>query len=156
MAARAVKRMEPYLYFFNDHGHLQNLTSQNNIIRGGWEDLLGGVIYGHDSPPPRLPMLKDNRSSFSEPGVCFDLQDNEYKVNWQRQWTLCKYCNHKGHFNYECHVPHKLCHFQGRKKCLVPMQHCSYKLAKYPVCTYGGVHSVRLWKQKQRAVTGPE
>ena len=40
--------MEPYLHFFDDHGHLQNLTSCNNIIRGGWEDLLDGVIYGHE------------------------------------------------------------------------------------------------------------
>ena len=149
IAARAVERMKLYLHFFDDHGHLQNLTSRNNIIRDGWEDLLDGVIYGHNNPPPCLPMSEDDRSSSSEPGVCFNLQDNEHEVNWQRQWTQCKYCNHKGHFNYRCHVLHKLYHFQGCKKCLVPTQHHSYKPAKYPICAYGGIHSVKMWKQKQ-------
>ena len=77
--------MEPYLHFFDDHGHLQNLTSRNNIIRGGWEDLLDGVVYGHDEPPPRLPMPEDDGSSSPGPGVCFDLPENEHKVNYRRQ-----------------------------------------------------------------------
>ena len=82
--ARAVERMEPYLHFFDDHGHLQNLTSRNNIICGRWEDLLDGVIYGHDNPPPRLPMPEDNVSSSSDPGVRFNLPENEHKVNHRR------------------------------------------------------------------------
>ena len=85
IAARAVKRMELYLHFFDNHGHLQILTSWNNIIRGGWEDLLDGVIYGHNNLPPHLSMPEDDRSSSSELGVCFDLPDNEYEVNWWRQ-----------------------------------------------------------------------
>ena len=144
--------MEPYLHFFDDHGHLQNLTSHNNIICGGWEDLLNGVIYGHDDPLPRLLMPEDEESSSSSPGVRFDLSNDEHETNYWRQRAWCKYCNHKGHFNFECHVPHKLCHFQGRKKCLVPTQHRFYKPAEYPICTYDGVHSVRMWKQKQQAV----
>ena len=85
VAARAVERIKLYLHFFDDHGHLQNLTSWNNIIQGGWEDLLDGVIYGHDNPPPHLPMPEDDRSSSFELGVCFDLQNNEHKVNWRRR-----------------------------------------------------------------------
>ena len=154
--AKAVERMEPYLHFFDDHGHLQNLTSRNNIIRGGWEDLLDGIVYGHDTPPPRLPMPEDDASSSSGPGVRFDLPENEHEVNHRRLRARCKYCNHKGHFNFECRVPHKLCHFQGRKKCLVPTQHRFYKPAEYPVCAYDGVHSVRMWKQRQRAVSEQE
>ena len=147
--ARVVERMEPYLHFFDDHGHLQNLASRNSIIRGGWEDLLDGIIYGHDTPPPRLPMPEDDASSSSGPGVRFDLPENEHEVNYRRLRAQCKYCNHKGHFNFECRVPHKLCHFQGWKKCLVPMQHRFYKPAEHPICAYDGVHSVRMWKQKQ-------
>lgn len=154
--ARAVERMEPYLHFFNDHGHLQNRTSHNNINQKGWEDLLDGVVYGHNDPPPCLPMPEDDESSSSGPGVRFDLPDNKHEVNYQRQCAQCKYCNHKGHFNFECHVPHKLCHFQEWKKCLVPTQHRSYKPAKYPICAYNRVHSVHMWKQRQRAVDAQE
>ena len=89
-------------------------------------------------------------------GVHFDLPDNKHKVNYQRQRAQCKYCNHKGHFNFECHVPHKLCHFQEWKKCLIPTQHRSYKPAEYPICAYNRVHSVHMWKQRQRAVDAQE
>ena len=82
--ARAVERMEPYLHFFDDHGHLQNLASRNSIIRGGWEDLLDGIIYGHNTPPPRLPMPEDDASSSPGPEVRFDLPEREHEVNHRR------------------------------------------------------------------------
>jgi len=49
--ARAVERIEPFLSFFDDHGHLQNMASCNTIIRDGWDQINHGLVYASGNTP---------------------------------------------------------------------------------------------------------
>ena len=51
--ARVLERMEPFLAYYDDHEHLQNLTARNNIIRDGWKAIDHGVVYQDGQPPQR-------------------------------------------------------------------------------------------------------
>lgn len=146
VTAKTVERIEPFLNFFDDHGHLQNMQNWNCIIHDGWDDMLDGIVYLEHEPLHWLEKADDDENA-----EAMDLKGkapNSPDTNWRRKRAQCKYCTQKGHFNFECHVSHKLCHFQGCKKCLVPMAHRAFHPHNYLVCTYDGLHSTRLWKQR--------
>src|ERR1700755_1044277 len=67
--------------------------------------------------------------------------------------THCKYCNQKGHFNFECQVPHQLCHLTKAGRCSVPTWHKCYAPYKEGICIYEGEHSRTTVRQKQRGGT---
>ena len=44
-------------------------------------------------------------------------------------------------------MPHRMCHWFGDGKCIVPKMHKHYRPLMKPICPYVGFHSVAFYKQ---------
>ena len=114
--------------FFDDQGILQRPENRHAIMVDGWEHVSHGVVYQHNAAPPRLEGPPTGPTSpepvFSPPP---EASEEDALIGMRRHRSRCKYCRQKGHFNFECRMPHRLCHVRAEGKCLVPTRHARYR-----------------------------
>jgi hypothetical protein len=152
---QVVQRLEPFLHYHDEHAHLQTTTAKRNLImREGWQHIAKYLtLYSSSIPANHLkgPTTPTNEHDEEQMIDLTTETSKESRNNYWRQRNRCCYCKAKGHFNYACRTPHRLCHEDNAKHCAMPTHHQYRKLFDDGICSFNGVHSRLLARQQQLA-----